>query len=238
MKIVEKPSKITDQPVLWLKFTYDEEIELARTVMTILSTRWVDEEYRSIARAIYDRKCQGQDIEAYLLNDLYEKIMFWNDRFKNNDDIEEIPIPLIDDEKEDYIRPPSANRKNKALTLERKIQWCKNEVQRAWKEVWTIHREEMMIISDDFVCFPNDEAGWKEYQDELARDFWKAVEASQKRFKLSRTQAIREVSDHTPRGSLDVTDPNPGNFTSSRSFAVTDEELLSSEVDGDDFIID
>lgn len=233
MKIIEKKLKETGEPIVWVKFTYDEELELANTVMSVLSKRWIPDDYRSIAKKIYNRKCNGKDILGEYLETLYDKMLYWNDFYQDYNDVELIPIPTIG-ETDDFLKPVPTLKGQ--LGGKKRIEWYTKEITRAWKEMWEVHSNAMSAISDDFVCFPGDEDSLKEFHDRQAVAFWEAVDASQSKYGISRDHAIREVADHMPRGSMDITDSNPHMIT--EGSLVFDDKDDSFVDDEDCFIIE
>ncbi len=68
--------------------------------------------------------------------------------------------------------------------------------------------------------------------------FWEAVNESQGKYGISRMQAIKEVTDHTQRGSLDITDPDPHQISNGSLIIESEEPVLADDDNDDDYVIE
>jgi len=183
MKTINR--KFGNDEVEYIKLTYDEELSMAQWVIGTLCLPWIEtrEDFYSLLRRMYFRKCSGRDFEAWHLVDLYQKYQHY---YQYEDDLELSPIPVF---KED------------GLCIVGNV--AKKDVTRAWREVWDTHPDFKKKISFAEV-FPDGTTSqdYADNQDRIEREFWGRVGVIQEKYNCTQNQAVIEVSDYMPRGKV------------------------------------
>ncbi len=183
-------------------FTYDEEQELAASVMETLSKPWASKKLRSIASGIYDECSGGFGCEMNVIIGYCDTLGKWINRVRDSNENVDVPYSpnfIFDN---DGMKAPTKTLSGET-SKEWKTQWYITERRRAWREVWKVYRKVLCDYSDDYRVFPGDSNDGLEQQ-ELAEleVFFGAVKKSRKTYKCSVDQAMREVMDRIPHASL------------------------------------
>ncbi len=200
MRIVEIDSKKDGSKVEIISTTYDEELDLADSVLAALGSRWLPDGYRKIATEIFQRRAYGRSVTVELFQAFLEKVFFWNDKLREAHGHENeflIPYPGIEINDETMIAPHST--RTDKMNYDERARWYKREIIRAWKEMYEKYRRDLSAISDDLSFFPGDKTTARKRSEEARAKFHKAVKASQKRFGISYGQAVKEVADRMPQ---------------------------------------
>ncbi len=183
-------------------FTYDEEQELAASVMEVLSKPWVVDKFRDIASKIYTKCTSGYGCEISVIIEYCECLGTWIENIKNADTNVEPPISLEFILDGTHMQAPSKNLSGETSKAW-KSQWYITERRRAWREVWEVLRKELCDYSDDYRVFPGDSNDGLEKQDMAELEsFFAAVKKSKKTYKCSLDQAMREAMDRIPHADL------------------------------------
>ena len=191
MKIVD----YKDEKVIWL--TYEEEQNLAQSVMDALSGFKARYGFFDLLKEIYYRKClNGWIITAAELEQLCEYYEYY--------DIE-IPKLKLD---ENYMKVPRVLN-GKERSQQDYVREIKDLVIRAWKEIWEEHRA-IQISAREFEKFPihrkTKDFSEDYIKEELIKEklFWEEIVKKAKEFKMTKKQVFPLVSDYMKRGDPNV----------------------------------
>lgn len=174
-----------------IMLTYDEELILAQSIMDCISLRWVGGEFYEHLRNIYLKKAKyGRNITTSDLDDLVAYLDFYN-----------IDHPRLVLDERSIVAPTEL--KGKPLTYDEQVQWLRDEVRQAWREIWT-HHPRIKQIAPLYEVFPGDEdtPEYQEKQRDVERAFWEEVRRVQNELMISEREAFLLVQDYTPRGDL------------------------------------
>ena len=195
----------------YVRFTYDEEVFFAQSVLDQLCHKWLSTEYfNEFAEIFYNKALTGNNITLELFN----WYVSWMDRYEQN-----IPNFKLDG-KSINSSIPSANDKDVNEYIER----LKNEIISIWKEVWEFHdgisshrefeRFPAKTYEDSLPNNPENKKRFFDKQKKRENDFWAEVKRIELTLEADRSQAIILVSDYKRRGDLPdykLEDPNPSN---------------------------
>lgn len=191
MRVVE------DEKWEYVKFTYDEELNLAKWVMDVLCLPWIETqpEFSKLVSKIYYRKCEGKDLNSEDFSDLLQ----YEERYR-----ERLPeFPAFDVKAGDIN--VSSSRHGKRTNEERK-NYLIREVVRAWREAWIAHGkikkrvEGCELFAGDEILDPEQaQIAHQESQEARERAFYTEVVRRQAEYGITREEAIQAVSDTHPR---------------------------------------
>lgn len=187
--------------------TYDEELELAKSVMETLSKKWARGKFRDLAISLYETGTGGYSCEAINLHGYSEALKYWSNKLEDAECGSDAPHdPLIEMDNNMMVAPTSI-RGGKETSTEWRANWYVEERRRAWREMWEVYRKALCAISNDYRVFPGDSNAALELH-ELAQlqPFFDAVRASQQTYGCSLDQAMREVMDRMPHAELTLDD--------------------------------
>ena len=186
----------------YVKFTYDEELQLAEWVMDVLCLSWIETspEFSKLASKIYYRKCRGEDISGDDFADLLKFEARYNERLP--------AFPIFDPNAGsiEIVIPPG-----KKLTKKDRKDYMIREKIRAWREAWKTHDvikkrvEGCEIFTGDEILDPEQaQIAYQEAQRDRERAFYDEVIRRQAKYEISRQEAIQAVSDTHPRADDDL----------------------------------
>jgi hypothetical protein len=179
-----------------LALSYEEEQNLARSVMDCIAIRWVQGEFQNLLDRIYYWKCT-QGYWAFV-----DDILLLLDYMDQYD----LPQPRFVDDgkniKDDLDQDVYTTREDRELEQRRMV------IQ-AWREVWERH-DAHKDMADRYLVFPGDEERETMDEDEailteqaeIEAAFWEEVDRVVISMSCSRMDAIRMVSDYMMRGDI------------------------------------
>jgi len=185
--------------------TYDEESEIAHSVVDTLSKPWVNGEFRRTAERIYHRGTQGQSCSREELRQYMKELDFWIKEMYEVGKGHMAPYdPMFDPNTGKEMKAPNRTRSGETSN-EWKSNWYANERRQAWRERWEEYKKPLCSYSDDYRTFPGDSNADLEDQ-ELAQlpVFYEEVKKTQKAYRCSIDQAMREVMDRMPHADLSI----------------------------------
>lgn len=178
-----------------IRFTYDEELSLAKSVMDCISLLWVKDDFQRLLDKIYTNKC------SYGGGSTAEDILQFIDYLELYD-LQHLIPELIDNETSIWHELTDLGINNDEM---QKMQ--AESIRMAWKEVWDQHSG-IKSTADAYRSFPD--AHIKEAPhlplsiDEIAleRRFWDEVDKIMEEFdnRCSRSEAMIMAADTCPRG--------------------------------------
>ena len=191
MKIVDYKG----EKVIWL--TYEEEQNLAQSVMDALSGFKARYSFFDLLKEIYYRKClNGWIITAAELEQLCEYYEYYD-----------IEIPKLELD-ENYMKVPKVLN-GKERSQQDYVREIKDLVIRAWREVWEEHRA-IQISAREFEKFPSHRKT-KDFSEDYIKEellkeklFWEEIVKKAKEFKMTKKQVFPLVSDYMKRGDPNV----------------------------------
>jgi len=180
-----------------IRFTYDEELSLAKSVMDCISIPWVKREFQTLLDKTYKTKtAYGSASDA---SDILE---FLN--FLKIYDIQDLG-PVFEDNQQS-IWHELANL-NYSKDERNKLQ--NESVRLAWEEVWSKHHK-IKSVAQAYATFPKIRIKElpiiteSELQEKLDKEFWEEVDRLMKTFdyKCSRREAMIMAEETHPRGIM------------------------------------
>ena len=177
----------------WL-LSVDEEYAMARWVMDVLCLQWIDTKpaFQRFMFGLFIRKAEGKDFAT----NHFSKLADYMDRKigPNTDETYRDLLPPLPDLKE--------NGKSIVVPDDRRNDyqnWYRNTIRRAWHETWDIHPH--MRSRAGVLVFPGEapDESFQKLQRGREAAFWAEVDAKQREYDCSRSEAIKAVSDYMPR---------------------------------------
>ena len=186
----------------YVKFTYDEELELAKWIMDVLCLPWIETRpgFCKFITRIYWRKCNGRDISG----DDFIELLDFEGRYTD-----ELPDLPMFDEGAGAIESPAENRHGK-LTKKARTEYVIREKIRAWREVWQDH-DKIKKSCEGYELFLGDKVldpegakiAYQEAQEARERAFYAEVIRRQAEWDITRQEAIQAVTDTHPRSEIE-----------------------------------
>lgn len=171
----------------------EEEYDLARIVLDLLSKRWVQGELNDLLKRIYYiRSSRGSMLRIEECLQLLEAL----DRYG-------MPDPGWEDDGTDIWREFDSEK-----SVQSRNEEARRMVIRIWRDVWQDHP--VRSVADEFLIFPGDNIRDKpakviDEQEQIERDFWAEVNRVVQEFDCSRRDAYALVSDYMERGDFSET---------------------------------
>ncbi len=204
-----KLNKITlesGRTLVFADMTYDEELDLAKSVTQALSKPWVRSGFRESAQKLYDGGTKGKSPQA---DDLQKYLDYREEWAENLDEIgrgHDTPLDPSFNYDDSTMRAPTGTRGGETNT-EWRVQWYANERRRAWREAWVENKKALRGYSDIYRVFPGDSNDELESQElSQLQPFFDFVRKNMKTYRCSLDQAIREARDHIPHAELSLED--------------------------------
>ena len=173
----------TAKDIDFVRFTYEEELALARVTMDTLSTLWIEGPFLQFLNKLYFRKARsGKDITTETL----EELCIYFERF-------ELEIPEFE-----------LNDKSISGHGYEEVQ---QDVVHAWYDVWSTHTK-FQNAADDYQEFPGEKffaakrrerPGYAKDQEAMENAFWEEVDRISGELNVPQTQAIISVEDYMAR---------------------------------------
>ncbi len=205
MKISEITIK-SGKKIILASMTYDEELDLAESVTQALSKPWVVSNFRKTAERLYHIGSSGLSPQGHELQEYLDSRDEWERNLEEVGRLEDSPLDPKFTHDNSSMRAPTSNRGGETSN-EWRTQWYSEQRRLAWREAWFNNKNELCRYSDRYRVFPGDPTDELELH-EIAQlqPFFEAVRASQKTYKCSLDQAMREVMDRLPHAELTLDD--------------------------------
>jgi len=194
----------TGDKITLISFTYDEELELAQSVMESLSKYWLSIRMRQVAEKLYQDASSGFGSEYVVVQEYLDLLSFKTEKLNELGRGLDAPYMPTLTPNDSCVRAPSKTIAG-ITTKEWRSSWYGRERRRAWREVWLVYKKLLSSFSDDYRIFPGDSTEKLEALEVANLElFFEEVKKSRKEYKVSLDQAIREVRGRLPHGELSI----------------------------------